>query len=64
MSKRRRKKTTIDKLSAKKLAIVALILQILNTAFEIIEKMVNALKDWEIAACTGEQGAPLGTRQS
>lgn len=45
MSRRRKKKATIDKLSAKKLAIVALVLQILNHAFAIIEKMVNALKD-------------------
>lgn len=45
MSRRRKKKATIDKLSAKKLAIVALVLQILNNAFAIIEKMVNALKD-------------------
>ena len=45
MSRSRRKKTTIDKLSAKKLAIVALILQILDHAFSILEKMVNALQD-------------------
>ena len=45
MSRRRKKKAIIDKLPTKKLAIIALILQILNHAFAIIEKVVNALKD-------------------